>query len=69
MPKPDAIDLLRGVYNKNAEKKSTVRQKGNDLYFDRDVKLPLDTETAWQAKSSGKQYNLGSLWLALELHC
>lgn len=26
------------------------------------------TETAWQSPQTGKQYNLGSLWLVMEVH-
>ena len=43
MPKPDCLDLLRSAYNKKAEKKVTIKQKGNELLFDRDIKLNLDT--------------------------
>lgn len=68
MRKSDPLDLLRSVYNKNLQKKTTIKLKGTDLYFDREVKLPIMTETAWQSPQTGKQYNLGSLWLVMEVH-
>lgn len=68
MPRPDPLDLLRAAYNKSSQKKVIIKQKGNQLYFDRDIKLSLDTETAWESPKTKKQYNLGSLWLALQHH-
>lgn len=68
MPKPDPIDLLRSAYSKKTEKKLNIKLKGSDLYFDKDVKYSIDTETAWLSTKTNKQFNLGSLWLYLELH-
>lgn len=68
MPKPDPIELLRSAYSKKTEKKLNIKLKGSDLYFDKDVKYSIDTETAWLSTKTNKQFNLGSLWLYLELH-
>lgn len=39
MRKLDPLDLLRSAYNQNSEKKTTIKLKGTELYFDREVKL------------------------------
>lgn len=39
----DPLELLRSCYNTKSQKKTQVKQKGDDLYFERDVKLPLQT--------------------------
>lgn len=62
----DPLQLLRSAYNKKTEKQISIKLKGNDLYFDKDIRLNVDTETAWKSTKTDKQYNLGSLWLCLE---
>ena len=39
----DPLEELRKAYNKKTDRKVQVRQKGNDLYFDKDVRFSLKT--------------------------
>lgn len=66
MPKIDPLELLRNSFNEKVQRKIAIKQKGNDLIFDRQAKLSLDTETAWISTQNDKQFNLGSLWLYLD---
>ena len=58
------LDPLEGLRNYYKIGKS-AKLKDKYLIFDKE-KLPLNTETAWVSTITGKQYNLGSLWLFLE---
>ena len=42
------------------------KQKEKYIYFDKDLKVPLKTPTAWQSPLTNKQYNIGSIWCYLE---
>ena len=64
----DPIEQLRNAYNSKSKKKTKIKQKGNELYFDKDARLNIKSETAWLSTSTNKQYNLGSLWLFMEYH-
>ena len=64
----DPIEQLRSAYNNKSKKKTKIKQKANELYFDKDVRLNIRTDTAWLSTSTNKQYNLGSLWLFMEFH-
>lgn len=71
MPKPprtDPLEQLRRAYNLKADKRAAIKQRGGELHFDKDIRLSLQTETAWQSTQTQKVYNLGSLWLFLEFH-
>ena len=61
----DPLELLRNAY---ANKKYKIKSKGNDLYFEKQAKLDVKTETAWMSPQTNKRYSLGSLWLCLEYH-
>lgn len=39
----DPLEELRKAYNKKADRKVQVKQKGNDLYFDKEVRFGLKT--------------------------
>lgn len=58
----DPIQLLRGAF---ADGK-LIKYKERHLLFEKGVKLPLNTLTAWVGMQSHKNYSLGSLWLYLE---
>lgn len=64
----DPIEQLKNAYNNKLEKKVKIKLKGNDLFFDKEIRLNLKSETAWLSPSTSKQYNLGSLWLFMEYH-
>jgi hypothetical protein len=57
----DPILLLRD-YTMHKKK---IRQSEQELIFG-NIKLPLDTPTAWKPKTSNKQYTLGRIFLILK---
>lgn len=60
--KVDPISLLRDAFVSN----SKVTLSDNALVFGSQLKLPLDTPTAWQPQDNLKRYTIGDLWLFLE---
>lgn len=59
----DPISLLKD-YISNEKKIDSV---GGKLYFS-NLEIPLNHQTAWKPKQSGKQYSIGSLWFFLQNH-
>lgn len=57
----DPLDLLRLAYTEG----KTVRLKDKQLFFEKDVRVPLGQPTAWVSPLTKKQYTVGSLWLYL----
>lgn len=43
-----------------------IRQKEKYLYFEKDIKFPLKTPTAWLSPITNKQYTIGAIWAYLE---
>jgi hypothetical protein len=60
----DPLELLRNSYMNNKR----PRYKDKYLIFEKDIRLPVTTPTAWVSKITKKQYSLGSLWLCMENH-
>lgn len=60
--KVDPISLLRETFSGNS--KTTLAD--GVLSFGSQLKLPLDTQTAWQPPDNQKRYTLGDLWLFLD---
>lgn len=58
----DPIEILRNSIV-NSKK---IKQKGKYLEFEKDIKLPLKTPTAWLSPITNKQYSIGAIWLFLE---
>jgi hypothetical protein len=63
MPKTiDPILLLREYFQQNKK----IEKQGNYLKFSDDIKLKIDTPTAFVQSQSSKQYSIGSLWFYLK---
>lgn len=60
----DSLEVLRQTYSD----KRRAKLKDNYLIFDKDLRLPLNSPTAWVSPITKKQYDLGSLWLYIEYH-
>ena len=62
MGRVDPLELLRNsiVNSKN------IKQKGKYLEFDKDLRFPLKTPTAWLSPHTNKQYTMGAIWAFLE---
>lgn len=60
----DPLELLKGAVA--GGKKAKLKDK--HLIFDKDIKMSLNTPTAWVSQHTKKQYSLGALWLLLECH-
>ena len=60
--KVDPISLLRDSFVSN----SKIALSDGTLAFGSQVKLPLETPTAWQPSDNLKRYNIGDLWLFLD---
>ncbi len=56
--------MLRNSYISSKK----IKLKDKNLYFDKDIKMPLNTPTAWISTHTKKQYTLGSLWLYMEFY-
>ena len=61
--KVDPISLLRDAFTSSANK---VVLSDGLLVFSSQLKLPVDTPTAWQPPDNMKRYTLGDLWLFLD---
>ena len=60
--KVDPINVLRDAFTSNIK----IGLTDNTLVFNPQVKLPLDTQTAWQPPDNLKRYTIGDLWLFLD---
>ena len=60
--KVDPISLLRDAYSAGGK----VTLSDGLLVFNPQLKLPLDTPTAWQPPDATKRYTVGDLWLFLD---
>ena len=57
----DPIELLRNSVI-NSKK---IKQRGKYLEFDKDIRFPLKTQTAWLSPDTHKQYTIGAIWVFL----
>jgi len=60
--KVDPITVLRDAFTSNAK----ITLSDNMLVFGSQIKLPIDTPTAWQPSDNNKRYSVGDLWLLLD---
>lgn len=60
--KVDPISLLRDAYTTN----SKISLVDGLLVFNSQIKLPIDTPTAWMPPDNIKRYNVGDLWFFLD---
>ena len=60
--KVDPISLLRDAFTSN----SKIVLVDFTLVFDSQIKLSLDTPTAWQPPDNNKRYTIGDLWLFMD---
>lgn len=58
----DGLDILRSYISQ----KKKIKLKDDCLYFD-SARFKLHTETPWLSTQTKTQYDLGSLWLLLDL--
>lgn len=58
----DGLDILRNFISQ----KKKIKLKDDYLCFD-NVRLKLRTETPWLSTQTKTQYDLGDLWLLLDL--